>query len=217
MGINTAQLFFHRLRMLTTTPLSLFLALAAPRIAYRDTAVHDAELARHAGRDPEAFSELYQRYLPGVYRYHLARTGQVQEAEDLTAQTFLTAWEAIGNFRGQGSFAAWLFGIASHKLADHYRRRRSELPLELAETQPSPEPLPEEATVQRLEMRRVARVLRLLSPERAEALVLVLFGGLSMVEAAQMLGKSEAAVKMLIHRGLTELKERLAVHLEVSR
>ena len=70
--------------------------------------------------------------------------------------------------------------------------------------------------MQRLEMRRVARVLRLLSPERAEALVLVLFGGLSMAEAAQTLGKSEAAVKMLIHRGLTELKERLAVHLEVS-
>ncbi|HSQ17277.1 MAG TPA: RNA polymerase sigma factor [Anaerolineales bacterium] len=215
MGINTAQLFFHRLRMLTTTPLSLFLALAAPRIAYRDTAAHDAELAHRAGRDPEAFSELYQRYLPGVYRYHLARTGQVQEAEDLTAQTFLTAWEAIGNFRGQGSFAAWLFGIASHKLADHYRRQKSELPLELAETQPSPDPLPEEAAVQRLEMRRVARVLRLLSPERAEALVLVLFGGLSMAEAAQTLGKSEAAVKMLIHRGLAELKERLAVHLEV--
>jgi len=215
MGINTAQLFFHRLRMLTTTPLSLFLALAAPRIAYRDTAAHDAELARHAGRDPEAFSELYQRYLPGVYRYHLARTGQVQEAEDLTAQTFLTAWEAIGNFRGQGSFAAWLFGIASHKLADHYRRRRPELPLEMAETQHSPDPLPEEAAVQHLEMQRVTRVLRLLNPERAEALVLVLFGGLSMAEAAQTLGKSEAAVKMLIHRGLIELKERLAVHLEV--
>ena len=71
--------------------------------------------------------------------------------------------------------------------------------------------------MQRLEMRRVTHALRLLSPERAEALVLVLFGGLSMAEAAQTLGKSEAAVKMLIHRGLSELKERLAVHLEVAR
>ena len=217
MGIFTAQLFFHRLRMLTVTPLSLIVALAAARVSYRDTAVRDAELARRAAHDPEAFSELYQRYLSGVYRYHLARTGQVQEAEDLTAQTFLTAWEAIGGFRGQGSFAAWLFGIASHKLADHYRRRRVELPLELAEEQHSPHPLPEEAAMQKLEMRRVTSALRLLSPERAEALVLVLFGGLSMAEAAQTLGKSEAAVKMLIHRGLTELKERLAVHLEVAR
>jgi RNA polymerase sigma-70 factor (ECF subfamily) len=217
MGIFTAQLFFRRLLMLTSTPLSFLVALAAPRIAYRDTAARDAELARRAASDPDAFSELYQRFLPGVYRYHLARTGQVQEAEDLTAQTFLTALEAIHGFRGQGSFAAWLFGIASHKLADHYRRRRPELPLELAETVHSPNPLPEDAAVQRLEMRRVTRVLRLLTPERAEAVVLVLFGGLSMTEAAQTLGKSEAAVKMLVHRGLSELKERLAVHLEVAR
>ena len=216
MGIFTAQLFFRRLRMLTFSPLSLVVAFA-PRIDYRDTAVQDAELARRAASDPDAFRELYQRFLPGVYRYHLARTGQVQEAEDLTAQTFLTALEAIHSFRGQGSFAAWLFGIASHKLADHYRRRRPELPLELAEAVHSPNQLPEEAAVQRLEMRRVARALRLLSPERAEALVLVIFGGLSMAEAAQALGKTEAAVKMLIHRGLKELKERLAVHLEVAR
>ena len=217
MGIFTAQLFYRRLRMLTVSPLPLILALAAHRIAYRDTAERDAELARRAATDPDAFSELYQRYLPGVYRYHLARTGQVQEAEDLTAQTFLTALQAIHGFRGQGSFAAWLFGIASHKLADHYRRRRPELSLDVAEVQHSPNPLPEDAAIQRLEMRRVTRALRMLRPERAEAVVLVLFGGLSMAEAAKALGKSEAAVKMLVHRGLSELKERLAVHLEVAR
>lgn len=217
MGIFTAQPFDYRLHMLTVSPLSFLVAFAAPRISYRDTAARDAELARRAARDPEAFSELYQRFLPGVYRYHLARTGQTQEAEDLTAQTFLTALEAIHGFRGQGSFAAWLFGIASHKLADHYRRRRPELPLELAETSPNPNPLPEEAVAQRLEMRRVTHALRLLTPERAEALVLVFFGGLSMAEAAQTLGKTEAAVKMLVHRGLSELKERLAAtHLEVA-
>ena len=216
MGIFTEQLFFRRLRMLTITPLPLIVAFA-PRIAYGETAVHDAELARRAAGDPSAFSELYQRYLPGVYRYHLARSGHVQEAEDLTAQTFLTALESIYSFRGQGSFAAWLFGIASHKLVDYYRRRHPELPLELAEAVHSPSQLPEEAAVQRLEMRRITTALRLLSPERVEALVLVFFGGLSMAEAAQALGKTEAAVKMLVYRGLNELKERLAVHLEVAR
>ena len=217
MGINTAQLFFHRLRMLTTTPLSLFLALAAPRIAYRDTAVHDAELARHAGRDPEAFSELYQRYLPGVYRYHLARTGQVQEAADLDRPDLPDRLGGDRKLPRAGQLCRLAVRHRQPQAGRPLPPARSKLPLELAETQPSPDPLPEEAAVQRLEMRRVTRALRLLSPERAEALVLVLFGGLSMAEAAQMLGKSEAAVKMLIHRGLTELKERLAVHLEVSR
>jgi RNA polymerase sigma-70 factor (ECF subfamily) len=205
--------------MLNLTILPLIMALTSPHPNGRTaggSAAQDVELARRAARDPDAFTELYHRYLPGVYRYHLARTGHVQEAEDLAAQTFLTALESLTSFRGQGSFASWLFGIASHKLADHYRRRRPELPLEEAEDLHSPAPLPEEAALRRLEMARVAQVLRLISPERAEALVLCFFGGLSLTEAAQSVGKSEAAVKMLVHRGLCDLQERLAVNLEVA-
>ncbi|MFZ2095585.1 MAG: sigma-70 family RNA polymerase sigma factor [Anaerolineales bacterium] len=203
--------------MLKRTSLSLILLLVSPHPNGNATSAtaEDVELARRAAHDPDAFTELYHRYLPGIYRYHLARTGHVQEAEDLTAQTFLTALESINSFRGLGSFSSWLFGIASHKLADHYRRSRTELPLEEAEQLHSPIPLPEETVSQRLDLARVARVLRLISPERAEALVLCLFAGLSLAEAAQAVGKSEAAVKMLVHRGICDLQERLAVHLEV--
>ena len=205
--------------MLKLTTLTLILTLVSSyptgKAAGGSTA-DDIEVARRASSDPDAFTELYHRYLPGIYRYHLARTGHVQEAEDLTAQTFLTALESIRSFRGQGSFSSWLFGIASHKLADHYRRSRTELPLEEAENLHSPVPLPEEATLQHLELARVAQVLSLISPERAEVLVLCLFGGLSLVEAARVVGKSEAAVKMLVHRGTCDLQERLAVHPEVA-
>jgi RNA polymerase sigma-70 factor (ECF subfamily) len=203
--------------MLKRTSLSLILLLVSPHPNGNATSAtaEDVELARRAAHDPDAFTELYHRYLPGIYRYHLARTGHVQEAEDITAQTFLTALESINSFRGLGSFSSWLFGIASHKLADHYRRSRTELPLEEAEQLHSPIPLPEEIVSQRLDLARVARVLCLISPERAEALVLCLFAGLSLAEAAQAVGKSEAAVKMLVHRGICDLQERLAVHLEV--
>ncbi len=214
----TAQRFVLRFHMLKLTSLSFILTLVSshPNGRVASLSVDDMELARRAISDPDAFTELYHRYLNAIYRYHLARTGHIQEAEDLTAQTFLTALESIQSFRGQGSFASWLFGIASHKLADHYRRSRVELPLEEAEQLHSPIPLPEETVLQRLELRRVARVLRLISPERAEALALCLFGGLSLREAARTVGKSEAAVKMLVHRGLCDLQERLAVHLEVA-
>ncbi len=214
----TAQAFLHKVSMIKLSAFSLFFSLLGvlPNSG-ANSKENDMELARRAVQEPEAFTELYQRYLVPVYRYHLARTGHVQEAEDLTAQTFLTALESIASFRGQGSFKAWLFGIASHKLADHYRRSRDELPLEHAEQLHSPLPLPEDATHNRLEMARVARVLRLISPERAEALVLCLFSGLSLAEAAHTVGKSEAAVKMLVHRGLCDLQERLAAHLEVAR
>jgi RNA polymerase sigma-70 factor (ECF subfamily) len=205
--------------MLKLTTLSLFLFMVSSHPNGKATSslpTHDLDMAQRAAGDPDAFTDLYHRYLPRIYRYHLARTGHVQEAEDLTAQTFLTALESIRSFRGQGSFSSWLFGIASHKLADHYRHSRIELPLEEAEQLHSPIPQPEEAALQHLEIARVARVLHLISPERAEALVLCLFGGLSMVEAAQVVGKSEAAVKMLVHRGLCDLQERLTVNPEVA-
>ncbi len=219
MSAITAQRINHRLHMLKITCLSLIIALVTPHTdgnTAKTTTPDEVELARRSGRDPDAFSELYHRYLPGIYRYHLARTGHVQEAEDLTAQTFLTALESIASFRGQGSFSSWLFGIASHKLADHFRRSRDELPLEQAEQLHSPLPLPDETAHTRLEIRRVAHVLRLISPERAEALVLCLFSGLSLAEVASTVGKSEAAVKMLVHRGLCDLQERLAAYLEVA-
>jgi len=201
--------------MLSLIPLSPVFAFAVTQDdGY--TAANDAALAQRARQSPETFSELYHRHLPGVYRYHLARTGNVQEAEDLTAQTFLAAIEAIGTYRQQGSFSAWLFGIARHKLHDHYRQRKPDLPLEAAQDVRSPLPLPEETALQHSEIRQVAQALRLISPERAEALVLCLFGGFSLPEASQALGKSEAAVKMLVYRGVSDLQGRLAAHQEMA-
>jgi RNA polymerase sigma-70 factor (ECF subfamily) len=218
MIVITTQRFLHKVSMIKFPALSLVFSLlgSLPNGRTTGSTLDDMQLARRASHDPEAFTELYHRYLTAIYRYHLARTGHVQEAEDLTAQTFLTALESMRSFRGQGSFVAWLFSIARHKLADHYRRSRDELPLEQAEELHSPLPLPEEIAHNRLELARVAQVLRLISPERAEALVLCLFGGLSLAEAARTVGKSEAAVKMLVHRGLCDLQERLAAHLEVA-
>jgi RNA polymerase sigma-70 factor (ECF subfamily) len=205
--------------MLKCTSLSLIFLLFTTHAdgkASSSNAADELELARRSAHDPDAFTELYHRYLSRVYRYHLARTGHIQEAEDLTAQTFLTAYESVSSFRGKGRFSSWLFGIASHKLADHYRRSRLESSLEEVEHIHSPLPLPEETVAQRLDLARVARLLKLISPERAEALVLCLFAGLSLAEAAQAVGKSEAAVKMLVHRGICDLQERMAAHLEVA-
>jgi len=176
----------------------------------------DEVLSRLARTDADAFSELYRRHVAQIYRYHLARTGQLEDAEDLTAQTFMTALESIRNYRGQAAFLSWLFGIASHKLADYYRRRKPttslEVAAELAENQPSLD----EITDHRQRMRQVAKALESLAPERAEALVLRLFGGLSAVEAGLVMGKSAAAVKMLVYRGLKDLQHSLCTGLETN-
>ena len=64
----------------------------------------DAHLAHLARTDAEAFAELYRRHVTSVYRYHMAHTGNVNDAEDLTSQTFMAALEGIRSYRGTGSF-----------------------------------------------------------------------------------------------------------------
>ena len=176
----------------------------------------DETLARQARGDPQAFAELYGRFLDRVYRFILIRTSSVQDAQDLTSQTFLAALENIGKYQSRGSFGGWLFGIARHKVADHYRRRRVDVPLEDVEWLDHPDPSPEEIADARLQLTRVSRALQSLDGQQAEALALRVFGELSAAEVGQMMGKTEGAVKMLVHRGLCKLQERLKYTLEVS-
>ena len=176
----------------------------------------DDALAGKAAAEPAAFAELYRRHFQRVYRYHMAHTGNDADAQDLTALTFLAALEGISSYRGSGSFGAWLFGIARRKMAQHFRSRRSETALEAVDDLPDPAPLPEMAVGRRLQLAGVSRALRGLAPERAEAIELCIFGDLAASEAAQVLGKSEAAVKMLLMRGLKDLRARLAFTVEAK-
>lgn len=176
----------------------------------------EIHLARDARFDSEAFAELYRRHVTRVYRYHLANTGNIKDAEDLTSQTFMAALEGIHSFRGEAPFAAWLMGIASRKRALFFRGRKPEVPLEAAFHLPSPGLSTDQAASLRLQMDSVFRALRQISPERAEAISLCNFAGLSCAEAGRVLRKSEAAVKMLVSRGLRDLRERTSLALEVE-
>jgi RNA polymerase sigma-70 factor, ECF subfamily len=178
--------------------------------------IDEAGLARQAVNDADAFAELYQRHVTGVYRYHVAHTGNVKDAEDLTSQTFMAALEGIRTYRGTGSFAAWLMGIASRKRLMFFRGRKPEVPLDAALQVPNPGMPTDKAALQRLQIEKVHHALKQISPERAEAIILCYFSELSHTETSRVLKKSEAAVKMLVSRGLQDLRERTSLALEVE-
>lgn len=168
----------------------------------------DAELVRQAQNDRAAFAALYRRYLTPMYRYFYARTGDAQEAEELTSQTFVAVLEQLPRYRERGKFASWLFTIAARRLADHFRRRPAVLLDDVADLpghEPSPEALAEHAE----RTARLVQVVQTLSPDRAQAVALHFFGGLSLSETARVMGRSQAAVKSLVHRALHDLRERL--------
>ncbi len=169
----------------------------------------DETLAQRARQERGAFAALYQRYHLRVYRYQLARCGRAADAEDLCAQTFLAALENIERFRGEGSFAAWLFGIARRKIALQYRSQRRISPLEAADATPDPAAGPEQQTMSSLLLQRVYAALGTLSADRAEAILLCTFADLNAAEAGRILGKSPAAVKMSVSRGLHDLRKKL--------
>ena len=97
--------------------------MTIPKTQY--PSMDDARLAQQARTDPQAFAELYRRHVRSIYRYHLAHTGNVKDAEDLTSQTFMAALEGIRSFRGTGPYITWLIGIASRKRLLFFRRGRS--------------------------------------------------------------------------------------------
>ena len=182
----------------------------------RDLSTDEIDLAHEARANAEAFGELYRRHVTRVYRYHMAHTGNVKDAEDLTSQTFIAALEGIRSFRGSGSFAAWLLGIAARKKAMFFRGIKPEVPIEMAEQIPSPNLGADQLVNQRLRLDAISHALKQISPERADAIALCFFSELTYTEVGAVLKKSEAAAKMLVTRGLQDLRERTSLVFEVE-
>lgn len=173
-------------------------------------------MARLAAHNADAFTELYRRHVNRVYRYLWSRVGDVGDAQELTAETFLALVKGISSYQGQSKFVTWLLGIAQHKAVDHFRRQRQTVPLESVVGLAHPDGSPDEALTGRIDLAQVRRALGSLSADRAEAITLHVFAGLSIAEVAQVMEKSEAAVRMLIHRAARDLRERLAFMIEVE-
>ena len=156
------------------------------------------EEAEALGLDPAAFRRFYAEALPRVYGYFLHRCGgSVPAAEDLTQETFLAAVAELRRGRRIEAPIPWVYGIARHKLVDHYRRREREERRSVTETA-LPEPIV--ATTDDADDRAAAALESVPLAQRA-ALVLRHVDGLSVPEVAALLGRSVEAVESLLTRG----------------
>ena len=167
-------------------------------------------LIARAQRDPSAFAPLYHRYLGPVFYYLLARVGSRGDAEDLTAQVFLEALEGLPSYRHRGFFAAWLFAIVRHRLADFRRRSRPEiLPLDQVRENGDQAADPLTQVVQGERLQRLAKLVAQLDEDERELLRLRFAAGLRFAEIAVLQGRKESAVKMGYYRLLERLKSQM--------
>ena len=145
------------------------------------------------------------RVTPG-YRCHYSRVGNAADAQDLTAQVFLEALQGLDRYRERGSFRAWLFTIAHHKAADHHRQQRSHLPLDEARDTATGGEGALARLVHEEALQRLAGLVEQLDDDKQEILRLRFAGGLTYREIGRVVGRSEAAVKMAVHRLLRHLE-----------
>jgi RNA polymerase sigma-70 factor, ECF subfamily len=167
-------------------------------------------LAEAPPLDADAFALLYERHLPGVFRYISSRVGSADEAEDLTAEAFRAAWTSRRAYRGRGTFRAWLFSIVRRTVADHYRRRRPVSPLkaEVLASLSDTDLGPEDQAVRDEQHREARRLLDGLSALQQEVLSLRFAAELSYSEIAVVIGKREEAVKKIAQRALEAIRGR---------
>ena len=161
--------------------------------------------------DGGAFGELYQQNLKQIYRYIFYKVGSPAEAEDLTEQTFLKAWEAIGRFREQGvPFSAWLFRMAHNLVIDHHRTSHEAVPLDDLIDADDGQPAPDDVVALRLDVQTLRDAIARLTPEQQQVIILRFIQGMSHGEVAVIMGKHEGAIRGLQHRALEALRELLA-------
>lgn len=165
---------------------------------------------RYAGGDETAFPELYDALAPRLFRFALRTTGDAQAAEDVVQLTMLQVHRARGQFVRGASVVPWAMAIARRFAIDTHRRGRKES-LFVAEP---PETASDEASAEQIAQaaetaRRIERELAKLPETQRTAFELVKQEGLSVAQAAAVLGVTVSAVKLRAHRAYQALREAL--------
>jgi len=176
------------------------------------TREREASLVAQAKHDPIAFGRLYELHVHKIYNYIYYRTGNHQDAEDLTAKVFFKALQHIGRYQDRGApFSAWLYRIAHNLVANWYRgRRRSEaVALDDVAGQIVVGDDPHRTTERFEAQEYLLQAIRKLPADRQQLLILKFVARNTNCEIGQIMGRSEGAIKSLYHRTLLSLRKEL--------
>lgn len=172
----------------------------------------DSGLIARAKKNPETFGLLYERYVGRIYNYIYYRTGNHQDAEDLTARTFYRALKHMSGYVDRGApFSAYLYRIAHNVVANWHRdtSRRQIISLDELVMGTLKRDGPASLAEEREEQDLLLQVVHRLPPERQKLLILKFVEQMRNIEIAEVMGRTEGAIKSLYHRTLVALREEL--------
>lgn len=157
--------------------------------------------------DAESFGQLYDKYVDKVYRHLYYRVGNPAEAEDLAAQVFLKAWNAMGRYRQMGKpFGVWLLSIGHNLLIDHYRSRKENASLDDVIIPAGDSADPVVLAEKSFASAALRQAIRNLKRDQQAVVVMRYIDGLDYAEIAGALNKTEGAVRVILHRSLLALR-----------
>jgi RNA polymerase sigma-70 factor (ECF subfamily) len=176
--------------------------------------LEDADLIQKAkSGDAEAFGDLYERYAESVFRFVYSQTSNRFDAEDLTGDVFLRAWQSLSRYEERGfSFSAYLFRIARNVMIDRSRKLKpvSELPEdEISVGEPMLNSEPSTILAAKLQHNELVKTLEKLREDYRTVLVLRFFNNLTTEETSDVMGRSKGSVRVLQHRALSALRDLL--------
>jgi RNA polymerase sigma-70 factor (ECF subfamily) len=170
----------------------------------------EALILRAQEYDPEALSEIYETYYPKIHAYAYMQLGDTHAAEDLTSAVLLQVLESIQKYRPRGvPFQAWVFRIAKNRIIDLHRRKKRRPEVELVDTVADRGETPEDMADLLFESERLRVALKEIRDDQRDVITLKFMQGMDNAAIAKTLGRSEAAVKSLQHRGLVALRKIL--------
>lgn len=149
-------------------------------------------------------------YVDRVYRHVYYRVGNVADAEDLTQQVFLKAWQAIDRYKKTASpFVAWLMTISHNLVVDFYRTKKDKTYLEADVATDEPTSSPEQVVEAHFQRQQLRRAILQLRGEQQQVVLLRFIEGFEFKEIAPLLGKNEGAIRVILHRALVALRRIL--------
>ena len=174
-------------------------------------------IAKAREGDQTALNALITRYWQAMFRLACRKTGNSEDAQEIAQETFLKALRALPTYRETGaSFHTYLSRIALNVIIDYWRKKgRAPQLAAIADYQEplaDPAPLPEERALSAERRDAISRLVAMLPREQRQAIELRILAGLSVQESARLMGKSDAAVKMLQQRALKNLRRLFTEH-----
>jgi len=162
--------------------------------------------------DNEAFNQIYESYFDRIYRYIVFKTGNRNDAEDLTQQVFIKAFKAIPKYRWKGlPLSAWLFRIAHNQIVDYLRKETKRSTLRLNEVMATSNSNPVTTVERNFDAQSLNMAVKQLTKAQQQVLSLRFAGEMSILEVAKVMGKKPGAIKALQHSAIVSLRKKLSV------